>query len=266
MASVFEFHFNPLLRPFGASEGQANPKQNDSVFDTFCFLPQTLFEKKQGNLYLVAEIKNPAQNSQLVLNRTAEIIKKYFYQKPVFTSQDSFQLGLNQANDFLSDWQGNLNFAAIVVGPKCNIKVSKTGNLKIILFRDNEAFDIGSNFDSHITSGKIFPDVIEGNLQKGDRLLVATSEVFHSFQNEQILENLAQRQKPKLIKQVFKEKKKILREFSGACLLAFVKKRWLVSAFFFWDDFDSKQKTVFLTAVSFFLLAIALSVGYFTFR
>ncbi len=254
MLAVFEFHFNP------------NPKQNDSVFDTFCFLPQTLFEKKQGNLYLVAEIKNPTKNSQFVLNRVAEIIKKYFYQKPVFSSQDSFQLGLNQANDFLSDWQGILNFAAIVVGPKCNIKVSKAGNLKIVLFRQNEAFDIGSNFNSHTTPGKIFPDVIEGNLQKGDRLLVATSDVFHSFQNEQILENLAQRQNPKLVKQVFKEKKKILREFSGACLLAFVKKRWFISAFFFWDNFNSQQKTAFITTLSFFILAIALSIGYFTFR
>lgn len=254
MANVFEFHFNP------------NPKKETSVFDTFCFLPQTLFEKKQGNLYLVAEIKNPINNSQFVLNRIAEIIKKYFYQKPVFASQDSFQLGLNQANDFLSNWQGNLNFAAIVIGPKCNIKVSKTGNLKIILFRGNEAFDIGSNFDSHTMAGKIFPDVIEGILQKGDRLLVATSEVFHSFQNEQILENLAQHQKSKLVKQVFKKKKKILREFSGACLLAFVKKRWLISAFFFWDNFNSKQKTAFLAAASLFFLAIALSIGYFTFR
>ncbi len=268
MATVFEFHFNPLPRrtlQFHSGEG-GPPQKNNSVFDTFCFLPQTLFEKKQGNLYLVAEIKNPINNSRLVLNRLAEIIKKYFYQKPVFSSQDSFQLGLNQANDFLSDWQGDLNFAAVVIGPKCNIKVSKTGNLKIILFRQNEAFDIGSNFDSHTMAGKIFPDVIEGNLQKGDRILVATSEVFQSFQNEQILENLAQHQKPKLVKQVFKEKKKILREFSGACLLAFVKKRWFISAFFFWDNFNSKQKTVFLFAVLFIFFTAILSLGYLFFR
>lgn len=231
MSAVFEFHFNPLLRLPGASEGQANPKKETSVFDTFCFLPQTLFEKKQGNLYLVAEIKNPINNSQLVLNRLAEIIKKYFYQKPVFTSQDSFQLGLNQANDFLSDWKGNLNFAAVAISPKCSIKVSKTGNLKIILFRQSEAFDIGSNFDSHTMAGKIFPDVIEGDLQKRDRLLVATSEVFQSFQTEQILEKLAQCPKPSQVKQAFKEKKKIIREFSGACLLAFIKKRPIISFF-----------------------------------
>ena len=260
MASVFEFHFNP------------NPKQNNQVFDTFCFLPQTLFEKKQGNLYLVAEIKNPANNSRLVLNKTAEIIKKHLYQKPIFSSQDPFQLGLNQANDFLTPtpnlvWgQGQLNFAAIVVGPKCNIKVSKTGNLKIILFRNSEAFDIGSNFDRGVITNKIFPDVIEGNLQKGDRLLVATSEVFQSFQSEQLLEKLAQCQKPKLVKQAFKEKKKILREFSGACLLAFVKKRWFVSAFFFWDDLTPKQKTAVLTAASIFVLIVILLVGYLIFK
>ncbi|MDO8524340.1 MAG: hypothetical protein Q7R99_01780 [bacterium] len=207
MANVFEFHFNPL--------------EKTTVFDTFCFLPQTFFEKKQGYLYIVSEIKSKEQQSELILNKSAEIIKKYFYQKPVFVSHDPFQLGLNQANDFLSDFQGNLNFAAVAIGPKCNIKVSKTGDIKIILLRKQEAFDIGSNLSAQ--------HVIEGNLQSGDRILMATPEVFQSLQAEKIIEELSLCYEPKFVKQIFKEKKKIVREFSGACLLAFVKKRPIIS-------------------------------------
>ncbi|MDD5433339.1 MAG: hypothetical protein PHE77_01630 [Candidatus Pacebacteria bacterium] len=219
MSTVFEFHFNPRI------------KQEQAVFETFCFLPQTLFEKKQGFLYITTEIKNPGPQSQKILTDVAEIIKKYFYQKPILASHDSFQLALNQANDYLSQWhgQGDLHFASVAVGPKCNIKVSKTGNIKIILFRNQEAFDIGSNFTNQPLSGKIFPDVIEGSLQKNDRLLLATSEVFQSLQAEKILDDLALCYEAKLIKQVFKAKKKIVREFSGACLLAFVKNRPIIS-------------------------------------
>lgn len=226
MANVFEFHFNPLAR-HSFSEGGL--PQSGHTFDTFCFLPQTFFEKKQGYLYIIAEIKNPTTQSEFILNKLSEIIKKYFYQKPIFVSHDSFQLGLNQANDFLSDFQGNLNFAVIAIGPKCNIKVSKTGNIKIILLRGTEAFDIGSNFSAQPLSGKIFPDVIEGNLQKNDRLLLSTFEVFQSLQTEKIIEELSLCQKPKFVKQIFKEKKKIVREFSGACLLAFIKNRPIIS-------------------------------------
>ncbi len=227
MAKVFEFHFNPL-----------SPKdKKTTVFDTFCFLPKTFFEKKQGHLYIVAEVKAQTNQNEVIIDYLAETIKKYFYQKPIFSSHDPFQLGLNQANDFLNQevlqndrsFLSNLHFASIAVGPKCNIKVSKIGNIKIILLRGQEAFDIGSNFTIERVTDKIFPDVIEGNLQKGDRLLMATPEVFQSFQAEKIIEQLSLCLNPKLVKQIFKEKKKIVREFSGACLLAFVKKRPIIS-------------------------------------
>lgn len=238
MAKVFEFYFNPLSsqKKFGLFGGEKLQKER-SFFETFCFLPKTFFEKKQGHLYIVAEVKSSSNQSQIIINHLANVIKKYFYQKPIFSSHDSFQLGLNQANDFLNQeiltndhsFLSNFHFASLVVGPKRNIKVSKVGNIKIILLRGNQAFDIGSNFASERITDKIFPDVIEGSLQKGDRILMATSEVFQSFQTEKIIEELCLCDNPKLIKPIFKEKKKIVREFSGACLLAFVTKNHIIS-------------------------------------
>ncbi|MDD5739097.1 MAG: hypothetical protein PHY72_04245 [Candidatus Pacebacteria bacterium] len=249
MANVFELYFNPLKnqKKFGIF-GNTIPQKEKLFFETFCFLPKTFFEKKQGHLYIVAEAKNSFSDNQTplggksltgqaVINRLAEILKKYFYQKPVFYSHDSFQLGLNQMNDFLNQeilqndrsFLSGFHFASIVVGPKGNIKVSKVGNIKIILLRNSEAFDIGSNFTIERITDKIFPDVIEGSLQKNDRILMATPEVFQSFQAEKIIEELSLCHNPKLVKQVFKQRKKIVREFSGACLLAFVKKHPIIS-------------------------------------
>lgn len=238
MANVFEFYFNPLQsqRKFGFL-GNAIPQKEKPFFETFYFLPKTFYEKKQGHLYIIAEIKNPSNQSQVIANQLAQTIKKHFYQKPVFSSHDPFQLGLNQANDFLTQevlqndrsFLSSLHFASIAVGPKCNIKVSKIGNIKIILLRNQEAFDIGSNFTIERITDKIFPDVIEGSLQKGDRILMATPEVFQSFQAEKITEELCLCDSSRLVKQIFKQRKKIVREFSGACLLAFVKRRPIIS-------------------------------------
>jgi len=230
MAKVFEFYFNPL-------PNKKIAQKEACFFETFCFLPKTFFEKKQGNLFIVAQSSNISNQSQIVINHLANIIKKYFYQKPVFPSYCSFQLALNQANNFLNQeilpnnrlFLTNFHFASFAIGPKRNIKVSKIGNIKIILLRGKEAFDIGSNFTCERITDKIFPDVIEGNLQKGDRILMATPEVFQSFQDQKIIEDLCLCQKSKLVKQFFKQKKKIVREFSGACLLAFVKKNHIVS-------------------------------------
>ena len=248
MANVFEFHFNPLPKRGSIENGASkykrfgflpnnNFKKENSFFETFCFLPKTFFEKKQGNLYIVTEVKSHNNQSKVIVNYLADTIKKYFYQKPIFSSHDSFQLGLNQANDFLKQevtekdhsFLSNLHFASLVTGPKRNIKISKIGNIKIILLRGNQAFDIGANFTVERINDKIFPDVIEGTLQKGDRILMATPEVFQSFQAEKIIEQLCLCDNPKLVKQVFKEKKKIVREFSGACLLTFIKKNHLIS-------------------------------------
>jgi len=257
MSVVLEFHFNPLRKIIS----KIKPEEKWSVFDTFCFLPQTLFEKKQGEIYMLGEIKNILPKSDFVLNKTARIIKKYFYQKNLLPSSDSFQLALNKANNFLWQWSqsnnalftGNFHFAVFAISPNCNMRISKAGDIKIVLFRNNEVFDIGSNFDNSFGNNKIFPDLIEGRLHQKDIVLVATSEVFESFCNEHILEQLAQCQKPSQAKKIFKAKKRIVREFTGACLLVFIKKHPLISLFVAWDNFSAKQKKALLIlSLSFF--------------
>lgn len=46
---VFKFHFNPTKK--GA-------KEPDVIFDTFCFEPENVYEKRLGSLYVIGLIKN----------------------------------------------------------------------------------------------------------------------------------------------------------------------------------------------------------------
>jgi hypothetical protein len=65
---IFELHFNPKLK-------------EDSIFDSFCFEPENLYERKFGSLIVVGELKNVLpQNIKLLDNFTNYLKKQYNYQ------------------------------------------------------------------------------------------------------------------------------------------------------------------------------------------
>lgn len=199
MSKVFEFRFNPLN------------KEKEVFFDTFCFLPTKRHEKKLGSLYLLGETKE----KDLLLGLT-ETIKQGFFSL-------GFDEALNRGNNFLyNNPISDLKFAVVSVSPACSLKLSKIGDVRVVLLREKEAFNLSSDLG---TSNSKFPTVIEGELQKKDKLLVATEGVFTAFREEKILESLAFVKSPKEVKHIFKGKKQIVKEFSGACLLSFIKKK-----------------------------------------
>ena len=241
MSKVFEFKFNPLNN------------EKEVFFDTFCFLPKTKKEKTLGSLYLIGE----TNNRQALVN-LKESIKDTFF-------KEGIDEALNKANIFLNNFPlTNLNFACISVSPDCVLKFSKIGNIKIILLREEEAFDVSSDMGF---SNSSFPNIIEGTLQRKDKLLVLTHNVFSAFKEENILEELTFIKKPKEVKQIFKEKKKIIKEFSGACLLSFIKKKRTPFQF---KKNPSYQKIPFTLTekgiVTFLTFIILLLTGYLFFK
>lgn len=222
---VFEFHFNPKL------------KQEDAIFDSFCFVPETKVERNLGSLYLVGEIKNVLPKTQGILTELAEIIKREYYKFPQKGASESFKESLGKANEFLEreikkgnvNWLGNLRFAVISSAPDFLINFSKVGNLKILLLREGEVFDIGERVNFAASPTKPFPNIVEGELSKGDKILVVTPEVFEVFNKEEIFQNLLEVKKPKQIKKIFKEKKKILKEIFGVCLLIIPEKKGILA-------------------------------------
>lgn len=263
MSKVFEFHFTPY------------PPKENIVFDTFCFLPDNKTHKKLGNLYLAGELKNVSTNSKDLLSQLANIIGKNHYSDETAESGDTFQKCLDIANDFLSQetqqenifWIGNLHFAVVALSPSCLIKISRVGNLKILLLRDGGAFDIGSSFENPTTTERIFSNVMEGELNNNDRLLILTEEVFMALNEEKILERLAITKNPKMVKQIFKEKKKILKQFSGVCLLIFAKKKRVFPTLLpSLNSLSPWRQRIAKTLFFIFLLAVLLFFGYLFFN
>lgn len=222
---VFEFHFNP------------KSKKADTIFDSFCFVPETKVERNLGYLYLVGELKNVLPKTKGILAELAEIIKREYYRLPEREASESFKESLVKANEFLASelkkentvWLGNLNFAAVSLVPGFLINFSKVGNLKILLLRDAEVFDIGERVNFAASPTQPFPNIVEGELTEKDKILVVTPEVFEVFGRERIFQDLLEVKKPRQIKKIFKEKKKILREVFGVCLLIIPDKKGRVA-------------------------------------
>ena len=274
---VFEFHFNP------------KNKKIDTIFDSFCFVPETKAERNLGSLYLIGELTNALPKTQNLLTDIAEIIKREYYRFPQREVSESFKESLAKANEFLASeikkentiWLGNLGFAVFSLAPDFLINFSKIGNLKILLLREGEVFDIGERINLAASPTKPFPNIVEGKLTEKDKILAITPEIFEVFDKEGIFQNLVENKKPKQIKKIFKEKKKILRETFGVCLLIILdkkgaKKIYFPKIFFPTPSFKFPQRILpqspilqeklKKSLISLLILALLLLLGYLIFR
>lgn len=236
MAQVFEFHFNP--------KGKEN-----TVFDSFCYEPENIYERKLGNLYIVGELSNVVSQNSQILNSLAQIIKREYYVKSSFTPEQSLRESLKKANEFLSElskkgeigWLGNLNFAILSIKDFV-LSFTKVGKARILLVRNGsylqttvgknslppkkirppEILDIGQNLEFQDIEPyplKIFSSIAVGKLAPYDKIIILTRDIFEFFSKENLLKELALCNGGKEATKLFKMKEKILKELSGICLL-----------------------------------------------
>ena len=243
MAQVFELHFNPKLK-------------EDLIFDSFCYEPESVYEKRLGSLYMVGELKNALPENVRFLDKLAQVIKGKFYGFPVQSIEKSLKESLKWANEFLKKeveqdntrWLGNLNFAVISL-QKFNLNFTKVGDIKILLLRGGQIIDFGKELEFQEIEPyplKIFSNIVSGKLSAEDIIFISTEEVFSAFtqnqsspQGAQKKENKARKTFPpdsllnkiaslipfdeKKLKKILKEKDKILSEVSGISLLIVLK-------------------------------------------
>lgn len=187
---VFEFHFNPPLQSKRRT-GQIAPK-GDLLFDSFCYEPENIYEKRLGSLFVVGEIKNVLPQNAKFLNNFAGFLKKQYYSSPVrFSPETGFRESLKKSNEFLEaiakkgdvSWLGNLNLAVLALR-NFELNFSKVGTIKILLLRQGQVIDIGKNLEfSEIEPYplKIFDNIVSGKLLENDIILVLTKEIFPVF-------------------------------------------------------------------------------------
>ena len=187
---VFEFHFNP------PSQNKRGAKQaelkDDLIFDSFCYEPENIYEKRLGSLFVVREMKNVLPRNSKFLDNVAGFLKRQYYSGPVrFSPETCFREGLKKSNEFLENiakkgdvsWLGNLNLAVLTVR-NFELNFAKVGAIKILLLRKGQVVDIGKNLEfSEIEPYplKIFDNIVSGKLFEDDVILVLTKEIFPVF-------------------------------------------------------------------------------------
>jgi hypothetical protein len=235
---ISEFHFNPNIKP-------------DLIFNSFCFEPENIYERRVGNLYIVGLLKNALPKNKNLLENLAQIIKKEYYRPKSLSPEKALKEGLTQANNFLEDlgkrgdvsWLGNLSFLVMgLKGFKWNF--SKVGEIKIFLFRGKRMVDVEKRAKLDGIEPyplRVFGSLVSGKIAEGDAILILTKDVFDFFEREKIFEEIKKIGflNEKILKEIFDKKKEEVLKMFGICLLvSFVK------------EILPKEKSVFLKKIS----------------
>lgn len=172
-----------------------NSEEEKSFCDIFIYEPENIEEQALGNLYVIGEVLNFPENSSYLLNLLASIIKKEFYSKTKRSTIESLETSLNKANSTLSDFVergntglvGNLNMACGVYN-NGTFHLSQVGKIKTILIRNRQITDIGKNINKEKKPSpfRTFANIVSGELEINDFVLVATPEFFNIFSLERL--------------------------------------------------------------------------------
>ena len=81
---VFEFHFNPKLKP-------------DLIFDSFCYEADNIYEKRMGALYVVGTLQNVLPQNRRFIEKLAKTIKEKYYRLTSSTPAKSLKDSLKKA-------------------------------------------------------------------------------------------------------------------------------------------------------------------------
>jgi len=217
---VFEFHFNPKKQ-----------SKDDLIFDSFCFEPGNVYEKRMGSLYLTGLLKNVLPQNVKFLDILAKKIKEKFYKAVSGSHEKSLKETLKTANEHLEkiaksgdvSWLGNLSFVVLSL-KDYGLNFTKVGDFKIFLLRKGNIVDIDQKVkfdDIEPYPLKIFGNIVSGKLAENDTILVLNEEMAQTFLEENILSKIAAVSplSQKKLKDILEAKREQLTKTSGLCLL-----------------------------------------------
>ncbi len=156
--------------------------------------------RQELHFFLIFESQNPKENYFLV-NELWKIINKVvseatLEQQAIPQPEHICELVLRNINHFLLSWKeenstNRLEQIGLVLGfatPE-SIYFTRRGGIRLIFWRNQKFFIADENLspsDHPDNFARPFSEFVEGNLQRGDRLLVATSPMLQSLSLEEI--------------------------------------------------------------------------------
>ena len=185
----------PILEPKFKDVLACRDAKMKPFIEIFISEPENIYQENLGTIAGIFEITDFSEDSSYIVNYLVSIIKKEYFSRPKRGAVESFEAALHKANLALSklashgsvSWIGNIN-AICAVFEKNNLHVSQTGSACMLLLRSGMLTNIsGSGKDAQDTNPlKTFQDLISGRVEKDDKLIAATSEIFEIFSMEEI--------------------------------------------------------------------------------
>lgn len=157
--------------------------------------PENVSHQSLGVLIGVFQIDDRSEDSSYVVNYLISVIKKEYFSRTNRGPVENFEAALHKANLALAKlathesigWIGRINAVCAVI-EKNNLLLSQTGNISALLLRGSTVMEITEPPEDINDSNplKTFQDVVSGKIENGDKLLVATKEIFDIFSLEEI--------------------------------------------------------------------------------
>lgn len=157
--------------------------------------PENVSLENLGTILGIFEITDESEDSSYIISYLISVIKKEYFSKPKRGPIESLEAALNKANLALSklaeheniNWIGQFN-AICAVFEKGNLYFSKTGESSVLLLRSHTFTDIGREITPADAANplKTFVDIVSGKLEEGDKVILATNEIFDIFSAEEI--------------------------------------------------------------------------------
>lgn len=157
--------------------------------------PENISHQNLGILVGIFQIDDHSEDSSYVVNYLISIIKKEYFSHTNRGPVENFESALHKANLALAklatheniNWIGKINALCAVI-EKSNLLLSQTGNASAFLLRGNTFTEITELPSEEENSNplKTFQDVISGKIEKNDKLLFTTKELFDIFSLEEI--------------------------------------------------------------------------------
>lgn len=167
--------------------------------ELFEYEPENIYQQPLGSLVGFFEVKEFSDDSAYIVNHLTAVLKKEYYINPKRPVTESLDSALHKVNLALSEiarignveWLGKIN-AAICVLEKNNAHFSVSGNAKIFLHRNTILSEISEDLASDSPEPhplKTFINVSSGRLEKNDRLLITSGDIFHILSTTEIKKN-----------------------------------------------------------------------------
>ncbi len=166
----------------------ARNRATEPYLHLFSVLPENVTQEPLGRLMGVFSTSDHTESSAYVGNVIASVARKEYFANTKRSAIESFESALHRSNIALSElvkhgdarFMGHLHgaLAAIEHG---TIHFSVTGEAHIVLFRDGTLTDIGDGLTSEdaVTHPmKTFVEISSGRLLPGDRIVLASPELF----------------------------------------------------------------------------------------